>query len=135
MNASRISILPRSFRSSTNSLARCRNTPCRTQFWNRRWQVWYGGYRWGISFHGAPVRKIHSIPLSTSRGSLGGRPLGSLGGVDAMMIGSIRFHCSFVSSILIILHNQDAMSRFIRNFFNQLQCNLFYIIFQSVNHF
>jgi hypothetical protein len=113
MNASRISILPRSFRSSTNSWAIRRNTPCRTHCWNRRWHVWYGGYRWGISCQGAPVLKIHNIPLSTSRGSLGGRPLGSLGGVAATMIGSIRIHCSFVSSILIILHNQDVMSSFI----------------------
>jgi hypothetical protein len=117
MNASRISILPRSFRSSTSSMAMRRNTPCCTHCWNRRWHVWYGGYRWGKSFHGAPVRRIHKIPLSTWRGSLAGRPLGSLDGVDDTMMGSIRFHCSFVSSILIILHIQDVMSRFIYNLF------------------
>jgi hypothetical protein len=39
MNASRISILPRSFRSSTSSWAMHRKTPCRTHCWNRRWQV------------------------------------------------------------------------------------------------
>jgi len=120
MNASRISILPRSLRSSTSSWAMRRNTPCRTHCWNRRWHVWYGGYRWGKSFQGAPVRRIHNMPLRTSRGSLEGRPLGSLDGVDATMMGSIRFHCSLVSSILIILHIQDVMSRFIYNYFSWL---------------
>jgi len=112
MNASRISILPRSFRSSTNSWAMRRKTFCLTHCWNRRWHVWYGGYRCGKSFQGAPVRKIHSIPFRTSRGSLAGRPLGSLDGVDDTMMGSIRFHCSLVSSILILLHICHMMSRF-----------------------
>ena len=113
MNASRISILPRSFRSSTNSWAIRWKTPCRTHCWNRRWHVWYGGYLWGRSFQGAPVRRIHRIPFITSRGSRALRPLGSLAGVSETIIGSIRFHCSFVSSILILLHNQVFMSRFI----------------------
>ena len=43
MNASRISILPRSFRSSTSSWAMRWKTPCRTHCWNRRWHVWYAG--------------------------------------------------------------------------------------------
>jgi hypothetical protein len=34
------------------------------------------------------------------------RPLGSLIGVKDTIVGSIRAHCSFVSSILILLHNQ-----------------------------
>jgi len=113
MNASRISILPRSFRSSTSSLAIRLKTPCRTHCWNRRWHVWYGGYRCGRSFHGAPVRRIHRIAFITSRGSRALRPLGSLAGVKDTIMGSIRFHCSFVSSILILLHNQVLMSRFI----------------------
>jgi len=112
MNASRISILPRSFRSSTNSWAMRRKTPCLTHCWNRLWHVWYGGYRCGKSFQGAPVRKIHSMPFRTSRGSLAGRPLGSLDGVDDTMMGSIRFHCSLVSSILILLHICHMVSRF-----------------------
>ena len=58
------------------------------------------------------MRMIHNMPLRTSRGALGGRPLGSLDGVDDTMMGSIRLHCSFVSSILMILHIQHAMSRF-----------------------
>ena len=110
MNASRISILPRSFRSSTNSLAMRRKTPCSTHCWNRRWHVWYGGYRCGRSFQGAPVRRIHRIPFITSRGSRALRPLGSLAGANDTITGSIRFHCSFVSSILILLHNQVLKS-------------------------
>ena len=113
INASRISILPRSNRSSTSSLAMRWKTPCFTHCWKRRWHVWYGGYRCGKSFHGAPVRRIHRIAFITSRGSRALRPLGSLTGVKDTIMGSIRFHCSFVSSILILLHNQVSMSRFI----------------------
>jgi len=113
MKASRISIWPRSYRSSTSSWAMRWNIPPRTHCWNQRWHVWYGGYLWGRSFQGAPVRKIHRIPFITSRGSRGLRPLGSLIGVKDTIMGSIRFHCSFVSSILILLHNQALMSRFI----------------------
>jgi hypothetical protein len=32
-------------------------------------------------------------------------------------MGSIRFHCSFVSSILILLHIQDLMSSYFFNLF------------------
>ena len=113
MKASRISIWPRSYRSSTSSWAMRWKIPSRTHCWNQRWQVWYGGYRWGRSFQGAPVRKIHRMPFITSHGSRGLRPLGSLIGVKDTIIGSIRAHCSFVSSILILLHNQTLMSRFI----------------------
>jgi hypothetical protein len=113
MKASRISIWPRSYRSSTSSWAMRWKIPSRTHCWNQRWQVWYGGYRWGRSLQGAPVRKIHRMPFITSHGSRGLRPLGSLIGVKDTIIGSIRAHCSFVSSILILLHNQTLMSRFI----------------------
>jgi hypothetical protein len=99
MNASRISILPRSFRSSTNSLAMRRKTPCRTHCWNRRWHVWCGGYRCGRSFQGAPVRKIHRIAFRISLESRGRRLLGSFFGVNDTITGSICLHCSFVSSI------------------------------------
>ena len=117
MNASRMSISPRSYRSLASSSTMRLKTPWRTQFWNRLWQVWYGGYRDGKSFQGAPVRNIHKTPFRTSRASRGGRPLLSLGGVEDLIIGSIRFHCSVVMSILIILHNQDVMSRFFLNNF------------------
>ena len=112
MNASRMSIPSRSYRSSASSLTIRWKTPCLTHCWNRRWHVWYGGYRWGISFQGAPVRNIHKMPSKTSRGSRGRRPRGSLSRLEDVMMGSIRFHCAFVSSILIILHNQNVMSRF-----------------------
>jgi hypothetical protein len=94
-------------------LTMSRKVPLRTHCWKRRWHVWYGGYRCGISFQGAPVRKIHRIPFNTCRGSRGLWPLGSLGEFVDKIMGSIRFHCSFVSSIPILLHNQDLMSRFI----------------------
>jgi hypothetical protein len=113
MNASRMSIFPRSYRSSASSWTTRWKIPCRTHCWNRLWHVWYGGYRGGRSFQGAPVRRIHIIPFSTSRGSLGWRPLGSFIGVKDEITGSIRSHCSFVSSILILLHIQPLMSRFI----------------------
>ena len=127
MNASRISIIPRLYRSWTSSCVVRRKTPCRTHCWKRRWHVWYGGYRCGKSFQGAPVCKIYNIPLSTSRGSLAGLPLGSLGGVDDTMMGSIRFHCSFASSIQIILHIQGLMHRYIYNYFSWLQLITFYV--------
>src|SRR4029077_20855310 len=49
-------------------------TTDRTQFWKRRWAVWYEPYRSGKSFQGAPVRKIHKTPLNTLRRWLQGRP-------------------------------------------------------------
>ena len=122
MNASRISILPRSYRSSASSWTIRWKIPCRTHCWNRLWHVWYGGYRWGRSFQGAPVLRIHIIPFNTSRGSLGRRPLGSFNGVKDEITGSIRFHCSFVSSILILLHIQFLMSRF----FFEIACSIVY---------
>jgi hypothetical protein len=105
-------IWPRSYRSSTSSWAMRWKIPSRTHCWKRRWHVWYGGYRWGRSFQGAPVRKIHKMAFRICRESRGRRPLGSFFGVNDTIIGSIRLHCSFVSSILILLHNQDLMSRF-----------------------
>jgi hypothetical protein len=117
IKASRISIPPRSYRSCASSWAMSRKVPCRTHCWNRLWHVWYGGYLGGRSFQGAPVRKIHNIPFMTSREFRPLRPRGSFTGAVAAIMGSIRFHCSFVSSILIILHIQDFMSRFIFSLF------------------
>src|SRR5688500_17020688 len=70
----------RSLRSSPPASLRCAAsarrtfsiTPERTQFWKRRCAVWYGPYRGGISFQGAPVRKTQRIPLKTLRCSLHG---------------------------------------------------------------
>jgi hypothetical protein len=113
IKASRISIPPRSNKSCASSWTMSRKTPCCTHCWNRLWHVWYGGYLAGRSFQGAPVLNIHNIPSMTWRGSRAGRPRGSFGGVVAIIMGSIRFHCSFVSSILIIYYIQDVMSSFI----------------------
>jgi hypothetical protein len=99
MNASDRSSLPRCSRSSASTPRILANTPALVHCWNRRWHVWYGGYRSGKSFHGAPVRKTQRMPLSTSRGSRGGRPrppgLRRIGGTS----GPIRRHCSFVKSM------------------------------------
>ena len=40
------------------------------------------------------------------------RALGFLGGVDDVIIDSVRFQCSFVSAFLILLHNQGFMPSF-----------------------
>ena len=112
MNASRISMPPRSYRSWANSWTMRWKTPNRTHCWKRRWHVWYGGYRSGKSFQGAPVRRIHKIPFNTSWESRDGRPRGSLGGFEARRMGPIRFHCSFVSSILLLLHIHTLMYSF-----------------------
>ena len=121
MKASRISIPPRSYRSSASSWAMRLKTPHLTHCWKRLWQVWYGGYRGGRSFHGAPVLNIHNIPFKTWRASRSLRPRGSLRGFSDRIMGSIRYHCSLVSSILIILHNQKVMSSFIFNIFRRLE--------------
>src|SRR5579864_6099968 len=56
------SSLPRALRSAARAANARSNVPARPHAWNRRWQVWYGGYRSGKSFQGAPVRKIHKMP-------------------------------------------------------------------------
>src|SRR6266700_7603949 len=90
---------PASRRCSASTRSKRSITPERTQFWKRRCAVWYGPYRRGKSCHGAPVRKIHSAPLSTIRRSLQRRPRPSArtGPVGRMV--STIFHCSFVRSI------------------------------------
>ncbi len=99
IKASVKSILPRCSKSSANAARIWAKTPIWVHCWNRRWQVWYGGYLSGRSFQGAPVRKTHKMPLSTSRGSRGGRPrppgFRCIGGTS----GSMRRHCSLVRSM------------------------------------
>lgn len=94
-----ISIFPRSLRSIARAIRMVLNTPAFTQNWNRRWHVWYGGYLLGISFHGAPVRNTHKIPLRISRSLLKGLPFPSGFFFGAGNNGSINAHCSFVSSM------------------------------------
>src|SRR5579883_466105 len=83
------------------------STPDLTQFWKRRCAVWYGPYRGGRSFQGAPVRKIHNTPFNTLRRSLQGRPRpSSRTGSSGRMV-SNSCHCSSVKSI----HNYLYINR------------------------
>src|SRR3954469_11851145 len=94
------SISPRSSRSRAKACKTMSSTPERTHSWKRRWQVWYGGYRSGRSAHCAPVRSIHKMPSSTSRGLRLGLPLPSSRRGGAGISGSNTCHCSSVSSNL-----------------------------------
>jgi hypothetical protein len=84
INAFRISSPPRLCNSVANSSTMRRKISAFTHCWNLLWHVWYGGYRSGKSFHGAPR---------------GFRPLGSFLTVDCSKIGFILLHCLSVSSI------------------------------------
>jgi hypothetical protein len=91
---------PRSFKSLAVAFGVDPIVPFRTHDWNRRWQVWYGEYRSGRYCQGAPVRRIHKIPLSTSLDSLQGLPFpsalfGNVGSNDF-----ITSHCSSVRSMV-----------------------------------
>ena len=99
MKASLGSILPRSYRSSARFRRTFSNVPSSTHCWKRRWQVWYGGYRSGRSFHGAPVLKTHRIPLRTSRDSRQGRPLPSSRRGNSGRRDSTTSHCLSVRSM------------------------------------
>jgi len=99
MNPSLRSMPPRSRRSSAKAVRILSNTPDRIHCWNRRWHVLRGGYRSGRSFQGAPVRRIQRIPLSTERGSCGGRPDRPGRALGSGMNSAIRCHCSFVMSM------------------------------------
>src|SRR3974377_1547441 len=73
------------------------NCPLRTHCWNRRWQVWKGGFFSGTPRHCAPVPKIHSTPFNTARVSCQGRPRWSTRR-RGRSTGSTTAHCSSVSS-------------------------------------
>ena len=92
------SISPRSSRSRAKACKTLSSTPPRTHSWKRRWHVWYGGYRSGRSAHCAPVRRIHKMPLSTSRELRLGLPLPSSRRGGTGISGSSTCHCSSVSS-------------------------------------
>jgi len=110
MNVSLRSSFPRSTRSSANACStRCR-TPSFTQLWKRRKHVAYGGYRRGMSAHGAPVRRIHNTPLNTSRGSRHGRPRPSSRTSGTGSNCSTAAHCSSVRSISTLDHKVDPQS-------------------------
>jgi hypothetical protein len=99
MKASAGLIVPRSSRSPASARRMASNTPARVHAWNQRWQVWYGGYRSGRSFQGAPVRRIQRMPFRISRGSLGGRPRPPGLRREGGMSGSTRHHCWLVRSM------------------------------------
>ncbi len=113
IKASERSMPPRSLRSSASVARISSKTPARVHCWKRRWQVWYDGYRSGRSFHGAPVRRIHRIPLSTLQGSRGGRPRHPGRHFDFGISRSIRFHCSFVRS----MYHKSATLNLLSNHF------------------
>lgn len=101
MNASVRSTLPRSRRSSASAVSIRSRTPSRSHFWNRSWHVCGGGYRRGRSAHGAPVRRIHKMPLRTSLGSRHGRPPFAVVPCcsGSGMLLRIAAHCASVRSI------------------------------------
>ncbi len=92
------SSLPRFRKSSASASSICLNTPPSTQYWNRRWHVWYGGNRSGKSCQRAPDRNIHRMPLSTSRSSLRGLPRPSALRSGLSSSGSMTCHCLSLSS-------------------------------------
>jgi len=102
MKPSLRSMPPRSRRSSASAVRILANTPEWLHAWKHRWHVLLGGYRSGRSAHGAPVRRIQRIPLSTSRRSCGGRPDLPGPALAFGMNGSIRSHCSLVRSMSLI---------------------------------
>ena len=96
-NASSRFSWPRS-RSTRASSRKARSSlPLRTHCWKRRWQVWCGGYRSGISRHCAPVPNTHSTPFNTARVSCHGRPRLSARRCGRKT-GSTAAHCSSLSS-------------------------------------
>ena len=71
--------------------------PERTHCWNRRWQVWNGGYFSGSSRHCAPVPSTHRTPFNTARVSCHGRPRLS-SRRQGRSTGSTTTHCPSVTS-------------------------------------
>lgn len=111
IKVSRMSRPPLFLRSSANVRRILSNTPSCDHVWCQRWHVDLGGYRSGRSFHCAPVRSIHRMPLSTSRGSFRERPRGSARSKGDGIKGSSSFHCSFdksISHILFILLQKSS---------------------------
>ena len=89
---------PRVRRSSAKASSTLRSVPSRIHCWNLRWQVWYGGKRFGKSCQRAPLRSIQSTPFITSRVSRHGLPRPSSRRGSSGINGSISVHCSSVSS-------------------------------------
>ena len=96
-NASSRFSRPRSCRCRASIFSASSSFPLRIHCWNRRWQVWYGGYFSGNSRHCAPVPSTHNTPFSTARVSCHGRPRLSSRRCGRST-GSTTIHCSSVSS-------------------------------------
>jgi hypothetical protein len=96
-NASSRFSRPRSCRCRASILSASSSLPLRIHCWNRRWQVWYGGYFSGNSRHCAPVPNTQNTPFSTARVSCHGRPRLSSRRCGRST-GSTTAHCSSVSS-------------------------------------
>ena len=78
MNPSSSGNCPRACNSVASRRRIFSSLPSRTHCWNRRWQVWYGGYLLSSSRHCAPVPSTHNTPFNTARVSRQGRPRPSL---------------------------------------------------------
>lgn len=110
MKVSLRSSLPRAIRSSASACRTSCRTPASTQPWKRRKHVAYGGYRAGMSAHGAPVRRIQRTPLRTSLGSRHGRPRPSSRTLGLGSNASTTDHCASVRSIPTLDHRPDRLS-------------------------
>jgi len=89
---------PRARRSSAGASSTLRKTPSRTHCWNRRWQVWYGGKRSGMSSDRGPLLRTQKMPLMTSRLSFQGLPRPSSRRGGSGISGVMIAHCSSVNS-------------------------------------
>ena len=126
MKASCKSIPPRSRKSSAMTRNASSIVPSRTHAWNRRWQVWYGGYSRGKSFHRAPVFNTQRTPFRTSLAGVAGRPFLISRG-DVSNTGATRCHCfsvSFISTLDHVLRPVSIPSEK-RSYFNNLTINDF----------
>jgi hypothetical protein len=103
--------LPRFLRSTASFTRIFSHTPAFTHSWKRRWQVWYGGYFSGKSFHEAPVRHIQRIPLRIVQLSNRGRPETFFAGIADSIMGLIKAHCSFFISMAGKFRYQKTISK------------------------
>ena len=92
------SSLPRESKSSAKVSSTPLSRPSLTHSWNRRWQVWYGGNLSGKSDQRAPERNIQRTPFITSRSARRGLPRVATSSGCLSNNGSIKTHCSSVSS-------------------------------------
>jgi hypothetical protein len=117
MNASLQSSCCASSSCARNARHRRSHVPSASHWPNRRQHVEYDGYSFGISSHGAPVRRIQRIPSKHARLSHGGRPP-LLRRRGFGRCGSIAAHCSslrriipFVDHAAAALANSESLNR------------------------